>query len=149
MAALSNQRHIEHLLKCGIFRNLHRGNLNSFLLDLICFRPQSKAGQIQPVKAKLMGMLVEWKWLEYVIEAATTNKHGDDVATKYATFFIDLVARCASMPEAAPLFEGHGSLIIDSLVEGLLDADGSRTVCCVFWKWIETQCIMISWSLTL
>merc|ERR1719229_1160301 len=51
MAALANQRHIESLLKCALFRNLHQGNLNSFFLDLICFRAQQqKLGQIQPVK---------------------------------------------------------------------------------------------------
>eukprot|EP01084_Bolivina_argentea_P307607 531717_1 len=47
MAALANQRHIQSLLKCALFRNLHQGNLNSFFLDLICFRPTNKIGQIQ------------------------------------------------------------------------------------------------------
>merc|ERR1712176_1734281 len=129
MAALSNQRHIEHLLKCAIFRNLHRGNLNSFFLDLICFRPNTKIGQIQPVKKKLIGMFVEWEFMQYLLSASCNPKHGDDVATKYSTFFIDMVARCASIQEAAELFDGFECDIIDSFMNGLLDSDNkSRTI---------------------
>eukprot|EP00486_Rosalina_sp_Unknown_P002524 CAMPEP_0201567370 /NCGR_PEP_ID=MMETSP0190_2-20130828/7859_1 /ASSEMBLY_ACC=CAM_ASM_000263 /TAXON_ID=37353 /ORGANISM="Rosalina sp." /LENGTH=1469 /DNA_ID=CAMNT_0047987285 /DNA_START=114 /DNA_END=4523 /DNA_ORIENTATION=- len=128
MAALANQRHIQSLLKCALFRNLHQGNLNSFFLDLICFRPNQKIGQIQPVKKKLMKMFVDWKFMEYLLSASCDPKHGDDVATKYATFFIDMVARCASIQEAGELFKGHEFLIIDSFMNGLLDKEKSRTI---------------------
>mmetsp|Transcript_2577 Transcript_2577/g.4178 ORF Transcript_2577/g.4178 Transcript_2577/m.4178 type:complete len:1436 (+) Transcript_2577:119-4426(+) len=134
MAALANQRHIQSLLKCALFRNLHQGNLNSFFLDLICFRPNQKIGQIQPVKKKLMKMFVDWKFMEYLLSASCEAKHGDDVATKYSTFFIDMVARCASIQEAGELFKGHEHLVIDSFMNGLLDKDSTRTVwhriCC-------------------
>ena len=130
MGSLTNNKQIQVLLKCALFRNLHQGNLNSFFLDLICYRPQqnNKIGQIQPVKKSLIKMFNSWKFMEYLLKAATIAKHGDDVATKYATFFIDMVARCASIPEASELFLGHENLIIDSFMNGLLNNDKSRTL---------------------
>jgi len=40
MAALANQRHIQSLLKCALFRNLHQGNLNSFFFRFDLFSTQ-------------------------------------------------------------------------------------------------------------
>ena len=51
----------------------------------------------------------------------------DDVPTKMATFFIDLVARSSAIEEVAPLFENMENVIIDSFMEGILDADRQRT----------------------
>merc|ERR1712130_1021238 len=69
---------------------------------------------------------VEWKFMDYLLSAACSAKHGDDVATKYGTFFIDMVARCASIQEAAELFDGFENKIIDSFMNGLLDSDGQK-----------------------
>ena len=72
-------------------------------------------------------MLVEWRFMPYLLEAASSAKHGDDVATKYATFFSDMVARCASIQEATVLFAGHQQLMVDSLMRGLHGEEGTRS----------------------
>ena len=69
--------------------------------------------------------------MEYLLKTSSSYKVGvngnDDVATKYATFFIDLVARSAAIPEVAPIFEGCEEYIIDSFMNGLLDQEKKRT----------------------
>ena len=62
-----------------------------------------------------------------LLEAASAPKHGDDVTTKYTAFFIDMVARCASIRETTLLFPGHQHLV-NSLMRGLLDAEDSWSI---------------------
>ncbi|ETO00427.1 hypothetical protein RFI_37017, partial [Reticulomyxa filosa] len=112
----------------ALFRNLHQGNMNSFFIDLICFKPTEKIDDLQPVKEKWLNKLREWHFMEYLMDVSSSNKHGDDIATKYATFFIDLVARSASIDEAATLFYDHEEVIVDALVKALLDEDNTRTL---------------------
>eukprot|EP00485_Elphidium_margaritaceum_P013111 CAMPEP_0202694316 /NCGR_PEP_ID=MMETSP1385-20130828/8200_1 /ASSEMBLY_ACC=CAM_ASM_000861 /TAXON_ID=933848 /ORGANISM="Elphidium margaritaceum" /LENGTH=1305 /DNA_ID=CAMNT_0049350135 /DNA_START=24 /DNA_END=3941 /DNA_ORIENTATION=+ len=128
------------LFKNALFRNLHQGNLNSFFLDLICYRPQSddKYRQILPLKKRLISLFKNWGFMQYLLQTSTSYKAGidgsDDVATKYATFFIDLVARSAAIPEVSPLFEGHETRIVDAFIGGILDVEKKRTT------WHRTFC---------
>ncbi|ETO30200.1 hypothetical protein RFI_06921 [Reticulomyxa filosa] len=134
------------LTKNALFRNLHQGNINSFFIGLICFRPSTKGPNLQPVKVclpflqhqgfsrislcfkKLLKMFREWRFLDYLLEVSLSPKHGDEIATKYATFFIDLVARSACIEEGRLLFHGYEHLIVDSMIHALLDVDQSRTL---------------------
>eukprot|EP01084_Bolivina_argentea_P116383 206799_1 len=116
---------IQILFKNALFRNLHQGNLNSFFLDLICYR------EMGAEKKKMIALFKKWKFMQYLLETSSSFSVGmdgdDDVATKYATFFIDLVARSAAIAQVAPLFEGQEHLIIDSFVNGLLDVEKKRS----------------------
>ena len=116
------------LLKNALLRSLHLGNLNGFFLELICFRPTAKAAQIQPVKRKLLQTFMDWKFLDYIIDVASGYKHEDDIAVKYGTFFIDLIARSAAIPEAAEMFHGYEIRIVDSFLEGLIDKENKRSL---------------------
>ncbi|ETO01045.1 hypothetical protein RFI_36397 [Reticulomyxa filosa] len=96
---------------------------------LFCFfKKKSKIINKRITKEKLLATFRDWKFMEYLMDVASSNKHGDDIATKYATFFIDLVARSASIEEAAIVFHGHEHLIVDSMLKALLDEDNTRTL---------------------
>ncbi|ETO17448.1 hypothetical protein RFI_19874 [Reticulomyxa filosa] len=125
------------LTKNALFYGLHQGNLNNFFIDLICFKPANRSMQLQPAKKKkkkkkktqekLLTTFREWRLMEHLMEVASSNRNEDEIAVKYIIFFIDLVARSASVEEAGLLFHGHEELIVDSLMKGLLDEDQSRT----------------------
>ncbi|ETO25486.1 hypothetical protein RFI_11647 [Reticulomyxa filosa] len=131
---MTKQKINTELVKNALFRNLHQGNMNGFFIDLICFRPNEKAEQLKPIKEKLLTEFREWHFLEYLLDVSSSPKHGDDVATKYATFFIDLVARSASTDETIVLFRGHEHLIVDSMIKALLNVEDTRTL------WHQVMC---------
>ena len=126
---------IQPLLKYAIFNNIHHGNLNSFVMDLICFDAESiqqrddimyheKAKMVTECtkyKEQLLDNIFdkEWHFLTNIMKRAC-SQHCNDVSTKYSIFFVDLVARCASIEDTKCLFDGNFDLIIDCFVNGLL-----------------------------
>ena len=126
---------IQPLLKYAIFNNIHHGNLNSFVMDLICFDPESiqqrddimyhekskMAQETAEYKQTLLNTIFcdKWKFIPNIMKRAC-SKHCDDISTKYSVFFVDLVARCASIDNTKCLFNNQQDLIIDSFVNGLL-----------------------------
>eukprot|EP01083_Nonionella_stella_P185906 679268_1 len=123
MSAFTTQSRIKSLLKCALLRNVHQGNMNSFALDLLCFQNTILNGvSVQPEKIKLISMLAQWNLIPYVLKVACTSSYADDLnASKYASFFIDMVARSATVQEVTTLFVGHEELIVDSFLSALLN----------------------------
>ncbi len=142
---------IQPLMKYAIFNNIHHGNLNSFVMDLICFDPETihsredllftdrtkMAADTADYKEKLLSSVFveKWQFIENVMNRATSSSVCDDVSTKYAVFFVDLVARCASIESTRCLFEGQESLIIDSFVFGILGTESGADLS--FWQRIR------------
>ena len=62
------------LFKNALFRNLHQGNLNSFFLDLICYKHSEKYKQILPWKKRIIQLFKEWKFMEYLLKTACSHK---------------------------------------------------------------------------
>eukprot|EP01083_Nonionella_stella_P143834 447840_1 len=141
---------IQPLLQYAIFNNIHHGNLNSFVMDLICFDAESiqqrddimyhqkmkMSQEIAESKSHLLSRVFasEWKFIERIMQRAC-SKYCDDVSTKYSVFFVDLVARCASIEETKCLFEQQSDRIIDSFVQGLLGTGHGKEL--NFWQRIR------------
>jgi len=64
-------------------------------------------------------MASEWKFIANIMKRSCSPKCAQ-VSNKYSVFFVDLVARCASIEGTACLFDGNSDLIIGCLVNGLL-----------------------------
>ena len=62
------------LLKNALFRNLHQGNLNSFFLDLICYKHAEKYKLILPWKKRIIKLFKDWNFMEYLLETASSPK---------------------------------------------------------------------------
>jgi len=126
---------VQPLLRTAIFNNIHHGNLNSFVMDLICFDPeciQLRDDLMYHEKTKLVQQCMrykltllrdvfaqQWQFVPNILKRAC-SAHSDDISTKYAVFFVDLVARCASIENTKCLFEGHANVVIDTFIHGLL-----------------------------
>jgi len=138
---LTSNQTMKHLLKCALFRNIHKGNMNSFFLDLICYRCQSPRKlykqQTQLHQQKMLQMLAQWNFIPYVLTQCHANIDDDNICSKFSTFFIDLAMRCASNTLCSALFKAeHATLIVDELIgNGLLDAQ--HRPCSV---WTRVQC---------
>eukprot|EP01084_Bolivina_argentea_P001120 2056_1 len=67
-----NNTQIQCLFKCALFRNLHQGNLNEFLNDLLSFQLlyTEREEIIKILKIKLIKILVDWNFIEYILSIA-------------------------------------------------------------------------------
>ncbi len=104
-----NNKNIQSLVRNALFRNIHRGNLHSFVLDSV-----SCGGTVK----KFIKWSIDMKFIKYILSIGCDPKQSDNVATKYGRFFIDLVIRCASNIEPSELFKKYNNndLIIDSFM---------------------------------
>ena len=73
-----NQKYFQKLLKCAFFRNLHEGNL-------ICYPPNPKTAQLQPIKRKSLKLFSIWQFMEYSLDA-TPIQYPKEKLTPISTF---------------------------------------------------------------
>eukprot|EP01084_Bolivina_argentea_P001119 2055_1 len=70
-----NDEQIQILLKCAFLRNIHKGNLNSFLFDLLVFEFEKKKETVSILKSKLIKMLIDWKFFYYLLSVGCDSKN--------------------------------------------------------------------------
>ncbi len=118
-------------------------NMNSFFLDLICYKSLSKQKlykqQTEINHKKLLNLLFKWNIIPYILKQCHLYANNDNVNYQFLTFFIDLVARSASIQKCKILFpDKYSLLIVNELIgNGLLCNDNQkRLIWTVYIKYL-------------
>eukprot|EP01084_Bolivina_argentea_P307967 532396_1 len=117
ITTLINNKNAQILLKYALFLNLHRGNLTSFIVQLLSCK---LSVDIQSIKNELIKMISDWKFIKYFLSVISNSKNGY-AATNYALYFIDIIADCATYKDVFIIFKGYENDIIDTFAQCLLD----------------------------
>jgi len=121
---IAKNKGLKQLLKCALFRNINRGNMNSVSRQKL-YKQQTQINQ-----PKLMKLLCEWAIIPYIIKPCPLYPQ------IFCQFFIDLT-RSAALQGCKPLFsDAYAVLIVNELIgKGLLGNDAQSVS-----VWTQIQC---------